>query len=81
MRIGLVTFLAVTVLLILYSLWSFSHPAPCTPDQTHCDSEFSGDPAFRALTLGACVVAGLGCGLVAWTGSAFARRLSRRRQR
>ena len=80
-RIGLATAFAVTVSLILLTLWNFDHPDPCTAQQTHCDSEFSEDPTFRALSLGMCVVVGLVCGALSWAGSGFVVAALRRARR
>ena len=52
------------------------HPAPCTPAQTHCDTEFTEDPMFRVLDLGLQVVVGAGCGLAAWAIMATVARIT-----
>jgi hypothetical protein len=59
---GPATTLVVATGLAAYSLWSFRHPSPCLPNQTHCESEFVNDDLFRALTLGVCGIVGLGSG-------------------
>jgi len=81
LRIATGLSVAVALGLVFMSLWWFSHPRPCAPDQTHCDFEFTGDATFRALTLGGCIATGLACGMVWWLGTALARRMLLRRKR